>query len=84
MLRFDLKIEARAFWKFYNHYHEEAVATGRQVLRLNLDDTSVAVFQNPAGSGHEHRQANAAGYPVETGRDAFESTYESDVRSHHQ
>ena len=45
--RFELKIEARAFWKFYNHYHEEAVATGRQVLRLNLDETSVAVFQKP-------------------------------------
>ena len=31
----------------YNHYHERAVEAGKRVLRLNLDETSVCVFQKP-------------------------------------
>ena len=31
----------------YNHYHQRAVEAGKSVVRLNLDETSVAVFQKP-------------------------------------
>ena len=34
-------------WKIYNHYEEEARTQGKEILRVNLDETSVCVMQKP-------------------------------------
>ena len=34
-------------WKLYNHYEEEARHQGKEILRVNLDETSVCVMQKP-------------------------------------
>ena len=39
--------EARAYWKTYNNYAQEARSRGMELLRVNLDETSVGVVQKP-------------------------------------
>ena len=39
-----LLVQARAVWQWYNHV-ESRVADGKKLLRINLDETSVCLFQ---------------------------------------
>ena len=34
-------------WKIYNHYEQQARHEGKEIIRVNLDETSVCVMQKP-------------------------------------
>ena len=65
----------------YNHYHEEATREGKTILRVNLDETSVAVVPTPLrGVVMKTGCRLQAAAPLEIRREPLHATHEPHLR----